>query len=246
MANFDLRIQDYTGISDSLLSGFQTQMDDFMVEGAKKVINSLPNSLLYKCADTTRLNNSTPSLDNMDNRGKILNVLRLDADSSAIERPCRYVDSFKRGRIQDSSDMELATATDPAYLIYDNVLEVYPTPTASQTADVHLVLFPSSIDASSVGVISNFPDEAEDLVVIYASIKIIDELMAELLPLTNVQGALTNMELYAQNNDAEISAMFGSEASARLAYNNQKYQMYEKRQIKLQQDYDRGIASLAN
>ena len=70
--------------------------------------------------------------------------------------------------------------------------------------------------------------------------------MAELLPLTNVQGALTNMELYAQNNDAEISAIFGSEASARLAYNNQKYQMYEKRQIKLQQDYDRGIASLAN
>ena len=142
--------------------------------------------------------------------------------------------------------MELATATDPAYLIYDNVLEVYPTPTANQTADVHLVVFPSSIDASSVSVIANFPDEAEDLVVIYASIKIIDELMAELLPLQNVQTSLTNMKQYAQNNDSDIVATFGTEASARLAYNNQRYQMYEKRQIKLQQDYDRGIASLAN
>lgn len=164
----------------------------------------------------------------MDTRGRILNVLRLDADSSGVQRPCRYIDSFKRGRIQDSSDMELATATDPAYLIYDNVLEVYPTPTANQTADVHLVLFPSSIDASSVGIISNFPDEAEDLVVIYASIKIIDELMAELLPLTNVQTSLENMKSYAQNNDAEIVATFGAETNARLAYNNQKYQMYEK------------------
>ena len=70
--------------------------------------------------------------------------------------------------------------------------------------------------------------------------------MAELLPLTNVQTSLENMKSYAQNNDAEIVATFGAETNARLAYNNQKYQMYEKRQIKLQQDYDRGIASLAN
>ena len=68
MANFDLRIQDYTGISTSLLGNYQTQMDDFMVEGSKKVINSLPNSLLYKCADKSTLNNSTTSLDNMDTR----------------------------------------------------------------------------------------------------------------------------------------------------------------------------------
>lgn len=38
MANFDLRIQDYTGISTSLLGNYQTQMDDFMVEGSKKLL----------------------------------------------------------------------------------------------------------------------------------------------------------------------------------------------------------------
>ena len=171
MSNFDVQIQDLIGTFSD-----QTAMDDFMTAGAKEVINALPLSMLYKCSDKTTLNDSSSTLANVDTKGRILSVLRIDADSSGIQRPCRYVESFKRGRVQDAVDMEFATVTDPAYLLYDNVLEVYPTPTASQTADVQFVSFPT-IDASGESTIGNFPNEAEHLVVLYASIKCLERQM---------------------------------------------------------------------
>jgi len=70
--------------------------------------------------------------------------------------------------------MDFATKTDPAYLIYDNILEVYPTPTASENAKVLHVIFPSVAFGDSA--IANFPSEAEYLIVIYATIKSLEAL----------------------------------------------------------------------
>jgi len=162
MANFDVQIQDIIGAFSD-----QAAMDDFMTAGCKEIINSLPPQLLLKCADLTTLNNVTPSLDTLDTKGLVLDVLRYDG---TIDQPCRLVPVYKRGRIQDSSDMEVATVTDPAYLILDNTLEIYPEPTSSQVGRVHHVIYPT-VDASAVSTISNFPDEAEYLVVLYSSIK---------------------------------------------------------------------------
>ena len=240
MANFDVQIQDLIGTFSD-----QVAMDDFMTAGAKEIINALPMSMLYKCADKTTLNNSTTTLANIDTKGRIMNVLRVDADSSGVQRPCRYVDSFKRGRIQDSSDMELATATDSVYLFYDNVLEVYPTPTANQTADVQFVAFPT-VDASAVSTIANFPDEAEHLVVLYSAIRALDNLMGDVSPMTNASAALTNLKTNAGREDSEMVANYATESSQRVSYNNAKYSFYEKKQIKLQQDYDKGLAKLVN
>ena len=118
---FDTQIQDLIGTFSD-----QTAMDQFMTDGAKEIISVMPLNLLEQCSDISTLNNSTTTLTNIDTKGRVLNVLRNDG---TIDQPCRLVPSFKRGRIQDSSDMETATTTDPAYLIYDNTLEVYPTPT---------------------------------------------------------------------------------------------------------------------
>tara|TARA_R100000231_G_scaffold139081_1_gene119150 strand:+ start:923 stop:1960 length:1038 start_codon:yes stop_codon:yes gene_type:complete len=200
MANFDVQIQDLVGTFSD-----QTAMDDFMTAGAKEIINSLPSNLLYKCADKSTLSNSPSTLSNMDTKGKVLGVLRLDADSSGIQRPCRLVSNFKRGRIQDSSDMELATATDPAYVIYDNTLEVYPTPTANQTAEVEFVSFPT-VDASSASTIANFPDEAEYLVVLYASIKALQQLMTAKHNNTNISDAFTKLNNALADGTASATA----------------------------------------
>lgn len=219
MANFDIQIQDLVGTFTD-----QTAMDDFMTAGAKEIINSLPNNLLYKCADKSTLNNSPSTLSNMDTKGKVLGVLRLDADSSGIQRPCRLVSNFKRGRIQDSSDMELATVTDPAYVIYDNTLEVYPTPTANQTAEVEFVSFPT-VDASGASTIANFPDEAEYLVVLYASIKVLQRLMTEKHNNTNISDAFTKLNnaladatdsanaAVAKFENADSESVFGDEST---------------------------------
>lgn len=219
MANFDVQIQDLVGTFSD-----QVAMDDFMTAGAKEIINSLPSNLLYKCADKTTLNNSPSTLSNMDTRGKVLGVLRLDADSSGIQRPCRSVNPFKRGRIQDSSDMELATATDPAYLVYDNTLEVYPTPTANQTAEVEFVSFPT-VDASAVSTIANFPDEAEYLVVLYASIKALQQLMTAKHGNTDITASFTKLNnalidatasanaAVAKFENADSESVFGDEST---------------------------------
>jgi hypothetical protein len=50
--------------------------------------------------------------------------------------------------------MDYATKTDPAYLIYNNALEIYPTPTATEQAYVYYVNYPevsySDSDISSL------------------------------------------------------------------------------------------------
>lgn len=169
MANFDVQIQDIIGTFSD-----QAAMDDFMASGCKEIINSLPPQLLLKCADVSTLNNSTTTLTTLDTKGLVLDVLRNDG---TIDQPCRIVPVYKRGRIQDASDMEVATVTDPAYLIIDNTLEVYPTPTAGNVARVHHVVYPT-VDASAVATIANFPNEAEYLVVLYACIKAVQQLLA--------------------------------------------------------------------
>ena len=150
MANFDVQIQDIIGTF-----GDQAAMDDFMAAGCKEIINSLPPQLLLKCADLTTLNNVTPSLDTLDTKGLVLDVLRYDG---TIDQPCRIVPVYKRGRIQDASDMEVASATDPAYLIIYNTLEIYPLPTSTQVGRVHHVIYPT-VDASRVRLV--FPDAPE-------------------------------------------------------------------------------------
>ena len=188
MQNFDTQIIDLIGsFSD------QSALDDFMTAGCKELINSLPPQLLLKCADVSTLNNVTPSLDTLDTKGLVLDVLRYDG---TIDQPCRIVPVYKRGRIQDASDMEVASATDPAYLIIDNTLEIYPLPTSSQVGRVHHVIYPT-VDASAVSTIANFPDEAEHLVVLYSSIKALQQLMSAKLNNSDITTALTvvNTEL---------------------------------------------------
>ncbi len=152
MATFEAQVESLASIAISGSSTpTQAELTQFLTDGAKEIINSLPKSLLEKCASVDTLDNSTTTLTSINRKGIILNVLRYDA---TIHQPCRYVDSYLRGKIQDSSEMDVATATDPAYVIYNNALEVYPTPTATQQAFVYYVNYPevsySDSDISSL------------------------------------------------------------------------------------------------
>ena len=79
--------------------------------------------------------------------------------------------------------MHYASETDPVYWTEsdtggDPKLFIKPTPTANQPARVHHVAFPS-VDVSAVSAIVNFPNEAEYLVVLYASVKVLQNKMNE-------------------------------------------------------------------
>ena len=151
------------------LTGFASTDDaalqDWCDAGAKEIISVLPPDMLIKCVTASTLSNSPTTLTNLDTRGKIFAVTRSDGTR---RKPCREILSIYRGMVNDSNDLlNYATSSDPVYLRYNNILEVYPVPTSSQTAHVEHTSFPTVNLASSE--IGNFPDEAQYLVVLYAS-----------------------------------------------------------------------------
>ena len=177
MANFDVQIQELSGTFDD-----QVALDQWMTDGAKEIINQLSAKLKEKCMTITNLyiGNTDTTMD-MDGKGDVLYVTRENADSGVFA-PCRKIPSMYGDLTNDSDNIIYgATSTDPIYYIESNsssvsTLFVKPTPTSLQPAKVYHIGYPT-IDASSVAVIANFPDEAEYLVVLYAAIKVVEQLM---------------------------------------------------------------------
>ena len=166
MANFDAQVVELVGVT---YSTDQAALDQFITEGANEVINAMPRALMERVAEETAVVDGTTTSEGH----KILHVLRNDG---TIDQPCRLVLASKRGRIQDSSDMEFATTSDPAYYIQDGKINIFPNgnglmasmPTYSQS---------SPLDASAIATITNFPNEYEYLVVLYAAIKALQQVL---------------------------------------------------------------------
>ncbi len=195
------RIMALTGFdansTDDIEGANQSDHDEvaaqWMTDAAREVINILPLELKLKCGTTTTLNNSTTTMD-MDSSGDILFVTRLSADSGGYQIPCRQVSSEYGGLTTDSSSMHYASVTDPVYWIDANTsgsdgksatLYVKPTPESTQVAYVHHINYPTftagdteTYDILQKTIIANFPDEAENLVVLRAAITASEYLLA--------------------------------------------------------------------
>ena len=185
---FDTEIQALAGTAT------QTEMDQWMADGAKEIIHVLPPKLKAKCSTVSTLNNSATTLD-VDSKGDILHVTRLSANSGGYQLACREILPMYGGSATDSGNMmHYASATDPVYWIDSSsgvsTLKVKPDPEATQVSLVHHITYPS-VDASDVSTIANFPDEAEYLVVLYASIKVLHNKMNEMNSNTDITTAFT-------------------------------------------------------
>jgi hypothetical protein len=156
----------------------QNAMDTFLTDGLKQIISVLPPQKLAECVTTATLNNSSPTLDlDTATYGPVMSVTRKDV--SGINQICRLISLTIASRVQDPEDLLFASVTDPVYYITNAVLTVYPTPTATQTAEVVYVPFPAFVDASSDTVkIDNLSNDIEYAVVLYAAIKCAQSLLA--------------------------------------------------------------------
>ena len=167
------------------LTGFASTEDDalsdWLTSGAKEIINVLPQKLKEKCMTATGV--GTDSVVDLDGLGEILYVTRKNADSGYYTE-CRKIPSSHGGLATDSGNIiHYATATDPVYWVDGDTsgaatLYVKPTPTSNQTAILHHIGYPlfvaggsGTLDITAQSSIPNFPDEAEYLVVLYATIK---------------------------------------------------------------------------
>ena len=164
MATFSAQVTDLVGTFSD-----ETALDTFITEGANEVINAMPRSMQERVAEETAVSTGTTTSEGH----KVLYMLRTDG---TIDQPCRRIPARQRGRVADSDDMEYATTSDPAYYVKDGKFNILPSgagllvsmPTYSQT---------SPLDASAISTITNFPNEAEYLVVLYAAIKALQQVM---------------------------------------------------------------------
>lgn len=160
MATFQIQIQDLVG-ADAIPD---TQaMSDWLTAGARNVLNILPVSKLERIASTTVFTNT------IDIQGKrIVAVTRKDAGNSSRHMPCRKIPVSLKDRALDPFYMEYAQASDPVYCIQTDNLETKPDSVASNDSAVTFINTGITV-AFGDSVIDNFPDEAEQAVVIYAA-----------------------------------------------------------------------------
>jgi len=181
MATFEAQVEGLTSLSiDGSSSPTQTELTQFLTDGAKEIINVLPENLLNLCASSVSFTSGSASTLNT---GKISNVMRSDGD---ITQPCRDVPAMFKGRYSDPDDMNYATVTDPIYYIENNSLDVLP---AGGSVTYSEVQYPSVAYGDSA--IAVFPDEAEYLVPIYASIKSLQNVLGSKSSNADITTALT-------------------------------------------------------
>ena len=186
--SFGERIHALTGFdgdstdSSEIGENFDDVTAEWMNVAVREVVNILPRDLKEKCMTETTLSNSPETVDLDTLGGEILYVTRLSADSGGKRLSCRQVPLSYAESANDSTSIYYASVTDPVYWISSSsdaaILSVLPTPTANQTAIVYHVGYPvfdadgsgSNINIKTATSIANFPDEAENLIVLKAAI----------------------------------------------------------------------------
>tara|TARA_R100000700_G_scaffold41144_1_gene60044 strand:+ start:7279 stop:8034 length:756 start_codon:yes stop_codon:yes gene_type:complete len=248
MATFEAQVEGLTSLAiDGSSAPTQAELTQFLTDGAAEVLNSLPRSLLPLCSSSTSFTSGSP---NTLNTGKVLNVFRNDGE---ISQPCRRISASDKGRATDPEEMMYATATDPVYFIDNNALDVLPAGGSCSYSEVNY----SAVSYADSN-ISAFPDEAEYLVVLYASVKALQNVMANMdssIVHSDQDGSYSASSASSQGwekvrdylhsgEDTEISNASLQALSSEMQQFVIEYQWREKQQVKLQADYDNGITKL--
>lgn len=148
------------------ISSYTTEANSYLVEGVKFITKYVMNNIDMeaKLTQSTTLDDSPTTLSTEDVL-KISSVTRYDGSRS---RECVEINSSERHNLDDVNSIYYTSKFDPKYYVLDNTLNVFPTPTATQTASV-VHITPDTSVAVSDSSIDNFPAELDRGVVLYAS-----------------------------------------------------------------------------
>ena len=185
MATFEAQVEGLTSLSiDGSSAPTQTELTQFLTDGAKEILSVLPKQkkAMYSTSNTLDSGDTTLTIGGSE----ILGVVRNDG---TIDQPCRRIPLSLSGRAQDSEEMIYGTVTDPVWWITINALNMFPTPTDAQNGLIQTLAYPAVAYGDSA--ITKFPDEAEYLVPIYASIKAIQNALGAKAGNSDITTALT-------------------------------------------------------
>ena len=191
MATFEAQIEGLTSLSiDGSSAPTQTELTQFLTDGAKEVINILPSDKLDWCSSQQTFTSVMPGSEAETlNTGKVLRVYRNDGD---FDRICRRILPDLKGYVVDPDEMDYASVTDPVYYTENNKINVLPEGGSCKYDEVQ---YPAVAYGDSA--ISVFPDEAEYLVVLYGAVKSLQNVLGNKTSNTDITTALTaiNTEL---------------------------------------------------
>ncbi|KKK90426.1 hypothetical protein LCGC14_2723120, partial [marine sediment metagenome] len=140
------------------------QLADLLNHGWYDLVGRMPLRLLGRMGVEATIDDS-PTSHTMDT-GKILSVRRSDG---TVERECREVPANLQGRLSDQYSVDYADKTWPAYYISGNVLNIFPTPSATEIAKVIEVGLAADIAVADTSV-AGFDPGLTALLVLYVVI----------------------------------------------------------------------------
>ena len=173
-SNFRTRVDDLTAFTTT----DDTALADWLAEGCKVVINAMPKSMLTTVTGETGdfsptggTNVSVP----------VIGVTRKTATSNGITHQCRLIPHTLKHEAQDEDNILYATETDPVYYIEPqsgtsaNQIKILPL-SGSNLCNATIIQYPTPAVTDTS--ITLFPDEHEHLVVLYAAVKAVEQLLA--------------------------------------------------------------------
>ena len=172
MADFQTQVDDLTGFA----STDNVALASWLADGCKEIINVMPkDELVAVCLEEEDVIPST----GLNVRTPIIGVTRATATSNGNTYQCREISMLERYESQDEDSILYATETDPVYYLESqtsgiNKVKILPVST-SALGKVTKVVYPTPAVGDSA--INSFPDEYENLVVLYASVKALQRLM---------------------------------------------------------------------
>jgi hypothetical protein len=164
MATLSAQIQALAGTNVT-----ETELDQWCNDGVRELINMFPPQLKDMCYTKNTFTSAAAGSEAETIASKHIGSVY----AGTIK--CREIDPKDKFKSADSDSLYVASATDPVYYVEGGKLNILP---ASSSGIYYLIADPS-IDASAVSVISNFPNEAEYLVIIYAAIRVLESLSVD-------------------------------------------------------------------
>lgn len=172
MASFKVQIEDMIGsVGD----------DQFLADSinavSKEIINAMPEDKLWAVSEESS-ESSSNGLATEDS--KVLGVFRENGTNDEFVS-CKEVPMYYERKIQDSSSLFYPSSVEPVFLLKGGKVYVYPAPSASDEAfKVVSAKYPklTSNTVATTSSISIFPDELEHLIVLGASSRGLQYLMA--------------------------------------------------------------------
>ena len=208
MATFEVQVEGLTGLSiDSTTNPTQDEVTQYLKDGVLDVTN---RTLQLKPQDMSLFIDETAlqvaqgvSIDS----ARIVSVVRADGVTAGNFRPCRKISLDKQYTVTDPESLEFASKFNPAYLQgSDGTVKVFPAPSDNSGKDSYKVHYVNNIPKNGGGSallyshdsLGYFPADKVYLVVIYASIKSLQNALAALnssLPIVPVMPVLSDSSL---------------------------------------------------